>query len=123
MMFGTNLLFCVCVFNVSILWIVDAFIFDFIAKDKVPTRNPVKEISTDFEQVCFSRCNYMPKNCQSIVIENLGERNLICKFYNFTSDFHKELQANNGKGAFLLFTCFFTPNTLGPKYASPDYFN
>ena len=96
-MFATGLLFYICVFHVLILWIVDAFIFDFIAKDKVPTRNPVNEISTAFEQVCFSRCHYMPKTCQSIVIETLDERNLICKFYNFTSDVYQDFRTYIGK--------------------------
>ena len=79
-----------------VFWLVEAYIFDLIAENEIPTRKPVNEISTPFQQACFSRCHYMPKSCQSIVIEILGERSMVCKIYDFTSDLYKERQAHTG---------------------------
>ncbi|XP_066925208.1 angiopoietin-1-like [Clytia hemisphaerica] len=92
----TKLPIYLCALQVIFIWLVEAYIFDMVAKNEVPTRDPVDEISTELKQVCFSKCHYMPKSCQSMIIESVGERNFICKFYDFTFDFHPELQGYTG---------------------------
>lgn len=72
-------------------------VLDLITTNSKPSKAPLWEISVQFKEICFSKCHYTsPENCLSMSIEELGEKQFICRYYDITFDVHK-LIPHHGK--------------------------